>query len=289
MKVDWIWTAASEICIGEYPPRPAQQGWHKSKFLDNGCSISATGFRDDFVERTLVQIYHTHLMEGIVDSLEATQQGTLYYEVINDEGKFSVLEGTDIFMPDLKCRLLGPQDHFMDLQRLDNQEGFSTVTWEKSILKIYDQVTITINYEQTTHISILNDYKIIYSTSEYLEMSVCVISKNNQNLIHLENLLLLWNYKLGNNILSTVQCIGRKGCLGSMGENMGSNNVMITKFSACQYGNQDRKPKYATRQSKDIWIEGLLKTNQLESGKLFFMTSTNQGFRGECLEIEDPK
>ena len=224
-------------------------------------------------------------MEGIADSLEATHQGTLYYEVINDEGKFSVLEGTDIFMPDLKCRLLGPQDHFMDLQRLDNQEGSSTVTWEKSTLKIYDQVTITINYEQTTHLPIFNDYKIIYSNSEYLEMAVRVISEKNQNLIHLENILLQWHFKLGNTIFSTVQWIGRQGCLGNMGEKMGNKNFMITKFSACQYENKDRKTKYATRQSKDIWIEGFLKRNQLEPGKLIFYDQHESRLPGECLEI----
>ena len=39
------------------------------------------------------------------------------------------MEGTGILMPNLKCILLIPEDHFMDLQRLENPEGSSIVTW----------------------------------------------------------------------------------------------------------------------------------------------------------------
>ena len=41
----------------------------KPIILDTDWSKSATGFRDDFVEATLVQILHTHLMYGIDESL----------------------------------------------------------------------------------------------------------------------------------------------------------------------------------------------------------------------------
>ena len=63
---------------------------------------------------------HPHFMDVIVAPLETTYERTLCYEVINDEGKVSVLEVTGLFMPDLKCRLLIHNDHFMDLQILDN-------------------------------------------------------------------------------------------------------------------------------------------------------------------------
>ena len=68
-------------------------------------------------------------MDGISAYLEATHDITLHYEVINDEGKFLILEGTVIFMPNTKCRMLSPQDHFMDLEILGNSEGSFTVTW----------------------------------------------------------------------------------------------------------------------------------------------------------------
>ena len=58
-------------------------------------------------------------------------------------------------MPDLKCRLLSPQYRFMELQRLKNPEDSFTVTWDKSIIELSDQVPIIINYEQTTHFPIL--------------------------------------------------------------------------------------------------------------------------------------
>ena len=64
-----------------------------------------------------MHICHPHIVDVISASLEATNKVTLHYEVINYEGKVSVLEGTGIFMLDLNCRLLRPQYHFMDLQR----------------------------------------------------------------------------------------------------------------------------------------------------------------------------
>ena len=73
-------------------------------------------------------------------------------------------------MPDLKCILLSSPDHFMDLQRLNNPEGSFTVTWYKYILKLYYQFPITINYDNTIHLTMLHDYNGIYSTVESLFM-----------------------------------------------------------------------------------------------------------------------
>ena len=75
-------------------------------------------------------------MDVIDDSLEATQKGTIHYEVINEEGGGSVQEGTGVFVTDLKFRLLSPQSHFMEIQRLKNVEGSFTVTRYKYFLKI---------------------------------------------------------------------------------------------------------------------------------------------------------
>ena len=68
-------------------------------------------------------------------------------------------------------------------------------------------------------------------------MTGCVTNDKKQNLTNLEKILLNWNFKLGRTGLSTVQCIGRQVWLGKMGDNMGSNNVNITKFSDWHYGN----------------------------------------------------
>ena len=65
-----------------------------------------------------MQLCHPQLMDGIGAYLEKTDEVTLEYDVINDEGKISFLEGTGLFIPDLKVILLIPQDHFMDLLRL---------------------------------------------------------------------------------------------------------------------------------------------------------------------------
>ena len=108
-----------------------------------------------------------------------THELTLHYEVINNEEKFSDLEGTVIFMPELKCRLLIPQYHLMELQRLNNPEVSFTMTWYKSVLELSYQVPITIHYEQIAHIPVLHIYKRIYNTVDSLAMTVCVASEKN--------------------------------------------------------------------------------------------------------------
>ena len=67
-----------------------------------------------------MQICHPHLMGVIGVSLEENYEVTLHYEVVNYEGNISVMESTGILITDLNYTLLRPQDHFMDLQRLEN-------------------------------------------------------------------------------------------------------------------------------------------------------------------------
>ena len=156
----------------------------KAIILETGCYISATGFRYKFVEGTMVQICHTNLMYVINAPLEEINGITLNYEVINDEGNVSIMEGTGIFMTELKFRLLIPQDNFMDLQRINNPYGSFTINWDKYFLKLCDQVPIIINYEHITHITMLHNYKSIYSTVESLDVTGYVTSEKNNYLTH---------------------------------------------------------------------------------------------------------
>ena len=73
----------------------------------------------------------------------------------------------------------------METQRLKKLEGYFAVNWDKSIFKLFYQVPITINYEHKTNLPIVNYYKRIYSTAEYLAMIGCFTSEKNQNLTHL--------------------------------------------------------------------------------------------------------
>ena len=203
------------------------------------------------MEETLVRLCHPHIMDVIGASLETTHGVTFHYEVIIDKGKVSVLEGTGLFMPDLKCRLFIPKDNLMDLQRLKKPEGSFAVIWEKSVLKISDHMPITINYDQKNHLPVLDSYKSLYSTAESLDMAGCVTSKNRHNLNQMENIFLQCHFKLGHTGFYTVQWIGRQGWLDNLGDNMGSNNTNIPKCSACHNGKQEINPKTVTRQSND--------------------------------------
>ena len=71
-------------------------------------------------------------------------------------------------------------------------------------------------------------------------MTGCFTSEKNQNLTHLENLILKWHFKPGHTSLYTVQWIGRQGWLGKLGEKMGRNSLNIPKCEDFQYGKQER-------------------------------------------------
>ena len=150
-------------------------------------------------------------------------------------------------MPQEKALPRQPSLNFIDLQRLRKQEVSLTMTWDKYVLNLSDQVTITIKYEHTTHIPTMYDYKSIYSPVEYPDRTECVTSDKNQNLTHLEKLFLQWNFKLGYTGFSTVQCIGRQSSLVKLVYNMVSNNLNITKWENFQYGKQEKNPNSGTR------------------------------------------
>ena len=166
------------------------KGDTKPIILETCCCRSYNRFINDFVKGTLVWIYDPNITDVICASLEAIHELTLHYELINVEDKVSVLEGTGLFMFGLKYRLLSTQDHFMDLQRRKKTEGSSTVTWYKSVLKLSNQLDITVHYKQITHPHMLHSYNIIYSTVYSLAIIEFFTSEKNQNLTHLDKILI---------------------------------------------------------------------------------------------------
>ena len=55
-----------------------------------------------------------------------------------------------------------------------------------------------------------------------------------------------------------------------MEEKMVSSNANTHKCEAYQYGNKERNSKYVTIQGNDKGVEGFLKRNQLDPGKIMF-------------------
>ena len=51
---------------------------------------------------------------------------------------------------------------------------------------------------------------------------------------------------------------------------MVSSNANTHKCEAYQYGNKERNSKYVTIQGNDKGVEGFLKRNQLDPGKIMF-------------------
>ena len=111
-------------------------------------------------------------------------------------------------------------------------------------------------------------------------MTGYVTIEKNQTLTHLKNLLIHWHFKLGQTGFFTVQCIIRQVWLVNLGENVGSNNVKIPKCEYFHDRKQEINLKSGTRQSNHKEVEVSLKNNQLEPGKLIFLTGVSQGFQG---------
>ena len=71
--------------------------------MDSGCSCIATGFENDFKQGTLQLLKELIELDGIRSRLKATHQGQMEYEYLDDKGNLQVLEGTGLYVPDLKC------------------------------------------------------------------------------------------------------------------------------------------------------------------------------------------
>ena len=70
--------------------------------MDSGCSYIATGFENDFKKGTLQLLKETIELDGIGSRLKATHQGQVEYEYLDDKGNLQILEGTGLYIPDLK-------------------------------------------------------------------------------------------------------------------------------------------------------------------------------------------
>ena len=88
------------------------QGPSKPWILDTVRSLLASGDRSDFIPGTFEDFETPYKMTGIAGTLEAHQKGRCKFDVVNDRGSITVLEGSAVYVPTLPCRLFCPQSFF---------------------------------------------------------------------------------------------------------------------------------------------------------------------------------
>ena len=79
----------------------------KPIIIDTGCSITASGFLEDFEPNTLKNASES--LTGIGGKLKATKEGIMRFEVITEKGDVVTVRTRGMYLPDLKCRLFSPQ------------------------------------------------------------------------------------------------------------------------------------------------------------------------------------
>jgi hypothetical protein len=93
--------------IEAIPSHLMHQGEVKNLVVDTGCSVTVSGFREDFTK--LEPLSNKVTLQFIVGSSTGTHSGSVRYEVIDTQGNVQELKTNALYIPDLKCRLFSPQ------------------------------------------------------------------------------------------------------------------------------------------------------------------------------------
>ena len=135
-------------------------------------------------------------MDGVGGTLNATHVGELCYEVLVDDGSVATLDGTAYYVPNLPVTLFSPQEYFRQKHEAGLHGYSMMLDWGSTKLNLGPNVTITIPHDDVTHLPKLRCFADAMKTAETMAMQ-CVTNEYNQNLTHLQKLLLQWHWKLG--------------------------------------------------------------------------------------------
>ena len=241
--------------------------------LDTGCSRVVTGIEDDFISPP-AKLDVPIALDGIAGSLFGTHVGRVRYEVISDTGEVCAIETEALFMPQLKCRLFSPQRFFMEVQKVTGKEGFMKVLHDRTEFHHPSGECTTVAYNEITFLPILQGFKSVDVTADsLLLMGNCVSGEANQNITHLQKLLLRCHFRVGHLGFQQLQWIGRQGwmgSLGSLGAKWGHSTVYPPKCASCLFGKQENSTQAGTTETKPPDPEGALKKEKLNPGHLIF-------------------
>ena len=237
----------------------------KPIIIDTGCSVTASGFLEDFEPNTLK--IASESLTGIGGKLKASKEGIMRFEVITEKGDVVTVRTRGMYLPDLHCRLFSPQAYFKEHNNPDIYAKFNHKGIEFSL---GNGNIVSTCYHELTHLPVIAGFTSALTTAKLMSMSGWVTDEHNRNLIMLQKYLLRWHHRLGHLGFQHLQWIGRKQWLGKLGEKIGKCNNPAPQCASCQFGIQDRTPKGGKKTVINKERSGVLKRDKLRPGQLVF-------------------
>ena len=187
-------------------------------YYDTCASHTSSPFREDFEE--LDETATAGQLDGIASGLQIRGTGTVKYCIMGDDGKSFVIKLPAYWVPDLKCRLLTPQDlstedghpvcfqthpGYMGKERhaellvKPKREGYS---------KLPPLQTVTMNFNRRNNLPTHRAELLTAQawTAATLSGATCETSKHNMNLNDAQKELLQWHYRLRHIGFQHVSC-----------------------------------------------------------------------------------
>jgi hypothetical protein len=123
--------------------------------IDNCCTQTISGYREDFIPTTLKQVEHLHV-NGFGNTRTAiTHKGTVKWVVIDDSGQHQdILIPNTYYVPNCGTRLLSPQHWAQEVQdNFPTQDGTWCATFNDRVILEWNQrkytKTIQINPDKS--------------------------------------------------------------------------------------------------------------------------------------------
>ena len=163
--------------------------------INSGASVTATGNIKDFKPDNVTALDVPMPMDGIAGSLKGTHKGTLWYKTISDDGSVVVLECEGYYVLELPFVLFSPQDYFIQREKQGIFNEQMRLNGCKMVLDLNSH-EVTVSHNNPMQLPKLQLYCNSIESAENLAMT-CITDKHNQNLTHLQKLLLQWHWQLG--------------------------------------------------------------------------------------------
>ena len=247
-------------------------------YFDSCASHLSTPFREDFI--TLDESATSGTLDGIASGLEIKGTGIVRYVMQDDTGTNFTLEAQGYWVPQLKCRLVSPQDlhtiegnpvEYRSAPGFEGVERFADLKIKPAMRGYSDMdplQTCTMQFNRSNNLPIHTAQlpNAEAWTAQALGAAICETSKHNHNLDAAQKELLFWHFRLGHIGFAHIRFLARSGKLPVKNPKMVANCDKVL-CSACQFGKASRRPAGTSKQIKDPLKEMELKKNDLTPGQ----------------------
>jgi len=238
-----------KVVMKDIPQGLLGQGGDSINFIvDSGASMTSTFD----TKRTLLKALFDRppVLTGICGTVEIKDQGEIKVQVVMDSGAIKEIATQAYWIPEMKCRLFSPQSFFQDGKGGSNSGYQFVVERDSSCFKFGEGLDnqLTLQMDPQTKLHQFKAYKSILTITNAHILQACVEDDDNKNLSRSQKLWFKLHCKLGHHSVKQIQCLARRGWLGSKEQAMLSRTVEIVPHcAACIMGKQVRKSSGAIK------------------------------------------